>query len=94
MRDEGEWNGGNGAVQWQRRSPIQQHFNEFHHQGNREGRSKAQQTFVDPYHTNGQEERMEGRVLQLAQQNWGRPFHEDRGYGGDQQGGYGGYGGD
>jgi hypothetical protein len=37
-----------------------------------------------------QKERMEGRILQPAQQNWRRPCQDDRGYGGDQQGGYGG----
>jgi hypothetical protein len=35
-----------------------------------------------------QEERLEGRVHQPAQLNWKRPGHDDRGYGGDMQGGY------
>jgi hypothetical protein len=61
----------------------------FHHHGNREGRTTWQQGFVEPFISKVQEERLDGRILQPAQQNWRRPGQDDRGYGEDLQGGYG-----
>jgi hypothetical protein len=72
-----------------------QHFsNDYQHHGKREGRANWQQGFAEPFISKVQEERLDGRIPQPAQQNWRRPGHDDHGYGGDLQGGYEGYGGD
>jgi hypothetical protein len=43
MRDEGVWTSGSSfPMQWQKRSPVQQFSNDFHHHGNREGRTTWQ----------------------------------------------------
>jgi hypothetical protein len=81
-------------MQWQKRYPVQQISNDFHHHGNREGRTTWQQGFAEPFEAEIQEEKLEGRVHQPAHLNWRRPGYDDRGYGGDMQGGYGGYGDD
>jgi hypothetical protein len=73
---------------------VQQFPNDFQYHGNREMRANWQQGIAEPFISEVQEERIEGGIPQPAQQNWRRPGHDDRGYGGDPQGSYGGYGGD
>ena len=65
MRDEGEWTGGSIPMQWQKRSPVQQFSNDFHHHGNREGRATWQQSLAKPFQAEVQEERVEGEFINL-----------------------------
>jgi hypothetical protein len=66
MKDDGEWTGGSIPLQFQKRDLVQQFSNDFQHHRNREMRANWQQGFAEPFISEVQEERLEGRIPQPA----------------------------